>query len=250
MDSLGRIAMDRNGFEFCPVAGKRRKRNMDRERLKPATHRHIDPYEARKAVAQAFDCLGEANPLRAMAEADKAVVWGTLGLFADERSAPSRYEQQWDRLAQVAADAAKLASRIEEILQADHGEVLNRRLKNSRDLPTHLSSFADQAGGLVKTLGETDLKRRRALQDRFLIYASEFVKLKTGTWNDEHLAELLQTMRSVSADFSGDAIRKTRERFRQKHHVLYEITLKTISEDQDKRKQMRVRPGSSRSSSL
>jgi hypothetical protein len=41
-------------------------------------------------------------------------------------------------------------------------------------------------------VGGNRLKGSRVLQDRFLIYASGFVKLKTGTWNDEHLADFFR----------------------------------------------------------
>ncbi len=59
--------------------------------------------------------------------------------------------------------------------------------------------------------------------------ASEFVRLKTGGYNDEHFAELIQALDlkfDFGADFSGDAIRKKRGYISDNYPLLYSNALK------------------------
>jgi hypothetical protein len=195
----------------------------------PVAHKEFDP----QIVFRTFDELRKPNPLKKMTDADKKIVWGMLLIFADEKfekSKRSRYLDQIERVTKTATEAAKLANQIREILEKDNGEWLNQRLKACWDLPARLDSFAEQAGGPLRSLGRTEGKRKRAIADRYLIYASEFVKLKTGSWNDEHLFELLQATRINDVKFSGDAVHKTRERFKIKHPLLYRTIVLNVSD--------------------
>lgn len=53
--------------------------------------------------------------------------------------------------------------------------------------------------------------------------------MRTGTWSDGALAELLQTMRSEDDDFSEGAICKKRERFKTDYPVVYRVTIEKVS---------------------
>ena len=232
MNSSRSNASDRRRTEFCPVSteGNESMTRANAECVPQVVHHTWTAGDLRKAVKEAFDCLGAANPLNQLIELDKAIVWGALMTFTSDRNRPSApLMRQLDRLAKIAKDAAKLSSTIEEVFQNDFGEVLNRRIAACEDLPIRLSFFSGQVEEFLLPLGDTGLRRKRTLEDRYLIYASEFVKFKTGTWNDEHVAELLQTMRSGVTEFSGDAIRKTRERFKLKHPIVYERAVEDIS---------------------
>jgi hypothetical protein len=190
-------------------------------------------------VARAFECLGEANPLRRLSNQDQELVWANLMFFQIKRDERIRGPlkgplEELEGIAKAASDAANLAAKIEEFLQNDCGEVLNRRLTGFGCLPTLLKSFASKVNGdgLLSAFGETRFKRARAFEDQLLIHASQLVLQKTGSWNDEHLAELYQSMRSdLGRDFSGEAIRRRRERFKKEHPKLYNLTVLSASRE-------------------
>src|ERR1039458_1069850 len=68
-----------------------------------------------------------------------------------------------------------------------------------------------------------------------LIQASEFVRLKTRRYNDEHLAGVFQiiTKRPISDDFSGAAIRKKRLYLKKHYPVLYANALRRANSTVD-----------------
>lgn len=76
-------------------------------------------------------------------------------------------------------------------------------------------------------------QNRKMMRNRCLVVAGEFVWLKTGTYNDEHLAYLMQAVSLVPApeadfsgtDFSGDAIRKKRNYLSSKYPFPYSRAL-------------------------
>ena len=67
--------------------------------------------------------------------------------------------------------------------------------------------------------------KEKVQKNTFLIMASEFVRVKTGNYYDEHLAELLQTLPRIDLnqqeDISGDSIRKKREHLKKVYPVIY-----------------------------
>jgi hypothetical protein len=191
----------------------------------PAIRQALNPGDL---VAKAFAGLGGDNPLKKMPAADRELVWASLVIFAREKDNPrtSLKIQKLEALARAVSDAARLSAEIKELLRNEYGDVLNRRLKACQGLPAQLDSFMTQVGGLLYTTG---FKKQRAMKDYRLIYASELVRLRTGTWNDEPLAELLQTLRDEGADFSGDAIHKKRERFKTKYPVVYKAIVQSVA---------------------
>ncbi len=89
--------------------------------------------------------------------------------------------------------------------------------------------------GFSKTLGEAlnsfgkPGRKDEALATQGLIQASEFVRLKSGRYNDEHLAGVFQIIarRPISDDFSGAAIRKKRLYLKKHYPVLYDGALRS-----------------------
>jgi hypothetical protein len=94
------------------------------------------------------------------------------------------------------------------------------------DLPERLQSLSARLGGLAALQGKTGYKSKN-FSIQLLITASEFVKRKTKGTNDQHLAELLQTIDTVSEQDSldGDDIRKKREYLRKKYPHLYKLAI-------------------------
>jgi hypothetical protein len=233
-------------------------------------------------VAKAFDRLPPTSPLRELNDTDQESVWASLHIYKTnwvkrvpghgpkrkntsnsfkanrEPRAPKRSSdslnpavQELGRIVQAASDAAKLASKIENLLQNDWGEVLNRRLMKSRELPVHLNSFASQVDGLLDALGKNGYQIGCAIEDQFLIYASEKVRHRTKRWNDSHLADLFQVIEVGAAepalraserapgaaqseillDLSGETICRIRDRFKKKHPELYNLTVLRASRD-------------------
>jgi hypothetical protein len=177
---------------------------------------------AHDPLKEAYDALPPKCALKGLAAGDKAKIWAFLTIFAENKECPPRfpYLQEQERAARAGVDALRLAIEIEEVLKKDHGEVLNRRLRNSRHLPAFLVSFT-KAVSPIYTLGATESRREHALIDWPLIYVCHFIRLKTGAWHDEQVADLLRTMRSDRDDFFGDAIRKKRRRFKSEYPVFF-----------------------------
>jgi hypothetical protein len=69
--------------------------------------------------------------------------------------------------------------------------------------------------------------KHKSFPNQLIVAASEFVRCKTGSYNDEHLAELFQPIANdVSDDLSGDAIRKRRDQMETTYPDLYAAALR------------------------
>jgi hypothetical protein len=230
VDLVVPIAMDKNsgfsvriggdGMGSASVAVKRP--------VLPVVRRAFSPRDLATSIARVFANLGPNNPLRAMNAADRKAVWGSLMIFAESIDDPhkSLHLERMEHLAKVVSDAARLSAEIEKLLRNDYGEVLNRRLIASKGLPAQLNSFMIEVGGLLYATG---FQKQRAFADCPLIYASELVRLRTGTWNDVHLEELLRAMRDEDKEYSGDAIHKKRERFKASYPLIYRLIVQKVS---------------------
>ena len=82
-------------------------------------------------------------------------------------------------------------------------------------------------GENLKLLGKPGHKGRN-IKSKFLIIASEFVRLKLGDYFDEHLAELYEAVTAppFKEELSGDAIRKKRKYLKTNYPGLYAEILK------------------------
>lgn len=70
-------------------------------------------------------------------------------------------------------------------------------------------------------------RKREVFANELLIMASEFVRLKLGSFYDEHVAELFQSISPDDSftDLSGDAIRKKRRYLKDNYPQVYDHVL-------------------------
>lgn len=171
---------------------------------------------------RAFNEAGPENPLQRMAQRDRHYLIAIFTLFARSRGGiviPSLLElEEADR---IASDAGKLAVRIRDTVLCGQVGELDDFPRRFHGLPQLLEQFSDYLSALLGPLGKPGQKQK-ILLNRLVVTASEFVKLRTGSYNDEHLAEVLQTiLDDPDEDFSAQAIRKKREQTRRSYPRQY-----------------------------
>lgn len=177
-------------------------------------------------ATRAFGHLAADSPLKKISEPDRKLLYSMLKVYAavttqdvKRRSKDGLLEKE----AKLVADAAKLGSKLEsEVFHGPNSDVLLPYISSFSSLPEQLAEFSKVVGGMLDLLGKRGHKEGN-LYNFFLIVASEFVLLKVGQHYDEHLAELYQAIseRPLTADLSGDAIRKRREYFKKCYPDLY-----------------------------
>jgi len=199
------------------------------------------PFEQAKAVNKAFDTTGAENPLRALGQLDRHLLWSLLTIYmfdSRERRKPDRVSLAMEEMGKIAADAVALAQRIQgEVLTSEHWEAVKPFLRDLEDTPARLYLFGRRLGTLMNAFGKPGHKEGTLVKSS-LVRASEFVRLRTGDYNDEHLAELCQAINpefsgrkkriSELPEFSGDAIRKQRDHFAKTYPLLYRNLLKHL----------------------
>lgn len=171
-------------------------------------------------VARAFSGLHTNNPLNQLDDSDRKFLWALLMMYAEvtkrrktRNAVLDELERGSKTVSKIVADAARLAARLEtELFQGPFAEPLRPFLVGFKDLPVRLVQFSNRIEMVLNSTGKAGHKRQN-LAAQFLLQASEFVRLKTGQHNDEHVADLFQQIgkRSVKLDLSGDAIRKKRK---------------------------------------
>jgi len=181
-------------------------------------------------TAQAFRDVAATNPLRKLSEPDRKLLYSMLKVYAavttqdgKRRSKGQSKDGLLEKEAKLVADAAKLGSKLEsEVFHGPNSDVLLPYISSFSGLPGQLAEFSKVVGGMLDLLGKRGHKEGN-LCDFFLIVASGFVLLKVGQHYDEHLAELYQAVseRPLTADLSGDAIRKRREYLKKCYPDLY-----------------------------
>lgn len=189
----------------------------------------------RRNTDKAFQVIGPNNPLLRMEQRDKELLWALLKLYS-VASAPKSDAKIEDELggqvARMARDAGKLADGLEK--DVFHGTLANELrpyLTDFETLPVMLRAFAKSIGDLMDSVGKIG-RKNEAFTNHFLVSVSEFVRLKTGSQYDEHIAALYQriTERDEHSDFSGDAIFKKREYLRKNYPALYQLAMQRANE--------------------
>ena len=177
-------------------------------------------------TAQAFRHIAATNPLRKLSGPDQKILYSMLKVYAAVTTQNGKRRSKdglLEKEAKLVADAAKLGSKLEsEVFHGPDSDVLLPYISSFSDLPRQLTEFSKVVGGMLDLFGKRGHKEGN-LYGFFLIVASEFVRLKTGQHYDEHLAELYQAIseRPLTADLSGDAIRKKREYLKESYPDLY-----------------------------
>jgi hypothetical protein len=201
-------------------------------------------------VKEAFEHTSPTNPLRTLGELDKRLLCSLLTIYIFESQRKGRASPQvklLEEAAKTATEAAALAKRMQRhVFTGNFGERLKPFLHGLEDLPLRLLAFSGRVGSIMDVVGKPGHKEH-TLQNRVLVQASELVKLRTGSPNDEHLAELCQAMTldeelkkfceskkrvrgrpGVKDELSGDAIRKKREHLAKVYPVLYRHAVKEM----------------------
>lgn len=183
------------------------------------------PPFVKRLTAKAFAALGPRNPLQQLSAEDKQLLWNMLFFYAFMKLAGHRWPnaEPFERVARTTRDAAKFAAKLEaDVFQGPLAKELQPYFSGFEDLPKVLRAFANRVGEILDLLGKPG--RQGELQiNRRLVIASEFVRLRTGSYHDEHVAELLQGIRLQNEpDFSGDAIHKKRNYLKRKHPAFYQ----------------------------
>lgn len=187
------------------------------------------PVDIVRKAREVFAENGPNNPLNRLSDSDKVVLWAFLTVYKNltDSTMPSPTTDHWEGASKIATQSKTLATRIKSmVFQGEKADLLAPYMHTFQDLPAQLDAFSNQLGGLMNSLGKPGQKSK-VFPIEFLIAASEFVKNKTGNYQDEHLAELFQAIgsKAESKDFSGDAIRKKRKYFRKEYPLLYASAL-------------------------
>lgn len=189
-------------------------------------------YDYEGYVRTAFAHTGPRNPLNGLEEGDKwllvslLTVYLALPLPADHVIAEL---EDLETFAETARQTKAWAKKLRQARDSQFTQVLQSMpslkivLGNFHDLPPRLEAFGILLGGLLDQLVGKRGQKRKLMKNEFLLMASEFVRLKTNRYNDEHLAELIQSLSDNSdlSDLSGDAIHKKREHFKRTYPLVY-----------------------------
>ena len=133
-------------------------------------------------------------------------------------------------MSKTAAEAAKLGGKIKtQILQGPHSLAMRPFVLGFEDLPSRLAAFSRRLSTALDSIGKPGQKRK-ILEDRMLVEASEFVRVRTGQHYDEHLAELIQAvgMPFRLEELSGDAIRKKRKFLKDQYPAQYASSVRSV----------------------
>lgn len=184
--------------------------------------------KVKRAAATAFAATGPKNPLRQLEPRDRELLWALLRVYGSRENNSASVPKNVLEIADAtAADARKFAAQLErDLFQSPVRDVLNPFLSGFEGLPNLLRRLSDEVGQLFALVGKPG-RKDEVFRNQLLIQASEFVRIKTGKHNDEHLAELFQAIgaRDLGDDFSGEAIRKKRAYLKRQYPILYAETV-------------------------
>jgi hypothetical protein len=189
-----------------------------------------------KSMIKAFENIGNNNPLRQLNPNDRRWLWAVLSVYQamTQAGAERSFFDELEDLSQTARRAMKLASSIEISTSQGKFATIVRDLAAAHPpcfylLPLLLKEYAKLIEHHLDSLGKAGHKFKTE-RNKYVVAASEFVNLKTGAHNDEHLADLLQQIGATEGeegieDTSGDAIRKKRQQLKKEYPAMYEETL-------------------------
>ena len=177
------------------------------------------------SVRKAFAQTGPRNPLQKLSGPDKKVLYALLRQLCGygKPAHKVRCGRALEDASKIAKQSKALATRIENyIFHGPSGQAFAQHFLGYRHLPRELASFSHELDKWANALGKPGHKATM-LSTTTLVVASEFVRRKTGNYQDEHIAELYQAIcdTGLSNDFSGDAIRKKRVSLQQRNPALY-----------------------------
>jgi len=183
---------------------------------------------ANNMVREAFRHLGPRNRLRKLADEDKGTLFTLLELHSRKRHW-DELSEPWENAAKAVAEAGTIAARLQVDVFEKLATSLGPFLDPYRSAPHRLAALSRMLGILITLETGKPGHKGRTARTRLLIAASEFVRLKTGRYHDEHLAELMQAVGprhlGTGEDFSGESISKHRKRMQENYPEIYEEAL-------------------------
>jgi hypothetical protein len=170
---------------------------------------------------RAFQQLETGNPLEEFPESDRILLCSMLLLEATiEKADRQSDEDPFKRAAALAREAGRLGARLEtEVFHGPYSDLMPFTSGFS-DLPERLAEFSKIVGEVMAPFGGPGHEGK--VFDVFsLILATEFVRLRTGHFYDETLAELYQYVSGRRKHFSADTIRRRRDRLKEQSPHIY-----------------------------
>lgn len=137
--------------------------------------------------------------------------------------------KQMERIAKVAAEAARLSAKIQlEIFEGPFADYMHPYTSKYRELPKLLAEFSMEYGFYMRRYGKSGHKAKIHAH-HWLVMASEFVRLKTGEYCDGQMGELIQAVGNHPNPEakSDESIRKTRLFLKKHYRWQYEDALKS-----------------------
>lgn len=180
-------------------------------------------------IAREFAHIHPHNPISSISLRDKIWLLALISAYELVRD-DKTYMRLEEEITKLASDAKKMADRFEEA-GSNHSVLYLLAYQNDcRELAARLRSFATISDWL-DDLGKPGHKQKTSAATS-LVCCSEFICLRTGSFQDEHFAELLQGrgVSLASRDLSGDAIRKKREHLRKRYPSTYETIRNFVAE--------------------
>lgn len=169
------------------------------------------------------------NPLRKLDDLERTALWAFLvryAIFSVEKR-DGKTIDDLEKLSRIMADAAKLGAELKsEVFGGPHSELMRVFASGFEDIPSRLVSFAARLEKTLDSFGKPGHKGK-TLSNSYLVLSSEYVRLRTGHYNDEHLAELFQEigMRFEAGELSSEAIRKKRGYLKKNNPRVYAYVL-------------------------
>jgi hypothetical protein len=179
-------------------------------------------------VRLAFAGIGPKNPLQRLSSSDKEVLWALLVLYARCTKSTGQIDP-WEELSAVLTEAERLSSRIECIERGPNAKIVAPFIVDHQGLGPQLAAFGSQRE-LLDLIGKAGHKGT-IFANQLIVIASEVVRLKTNGPNDEHLADLLQAIDTVSVpeSLSATAIAKKRKRLSESYPHIYSFAIDCAS---------------------
>lgn len=170
---------------------------------------------------RAFQQFETGNPLKKLPESDRILLCSMLlfGAFIEKVGGQSD-EDPFKLVAALAREAGRLGARLESgVFQGLYSDLMPFT-SGFNDLPERLAEFSKIVGEAMAPFGGPGFEGK-AFDVFPLILATEFVRLRTGHFYDEALAELYQCVSGRRKHFSCDTIRKQRDYLKKNSPALH-----------------------------
>jgi hypothetical protein len=185
------------------------------------------PVDLQRQSKNIFAALMADNPLKSLSEDDKTAILAFLTVYryADETKDAAQ-EDPLEKLHKLAHQADVLADALErDLFNPQVWNVLGPALGSHSDTVFKLKAFAKELDHWLTLAGARGHKGKISATS-WLICVSEFIRLKTGEYHDETLAELIFAMEDTGEEeLSPQAITKRRTRFIENYPEMYDEIL-------------------------